>query len=246
MFELEKNVKSLPEMNESLKNVTNKINNFHQTAKNSILAISCILAEISNDPNKYLFGSGFDKIVDYTESLFGYKKAYTYKLIKISKFITIADKNGKKLDVGYILNDNLIQQLIDNDNFIQFKTIQDSDGFEYSTSQLLELIPLSQEQIEQNINELDSSLSCKELREVVKDIINPPIQTTAGDTVTDDTTDTSEAGTTPEIYLTDKERIMQMLEMCSKIQNEEIKALIINVFQKAIKRLEKINPTQTA
>ena len=246
MFELEKNVKSLPAMNDNLVTVTNKIKQFHQTAKNSILAISCILAEISNDPNKYLFGSGFDKIVDDTEELFGYKKAYTYKLIKISKFIKITEKQGKKLDVEYLLNDEMMQRLIDNDNYIKFNVLTDGDGFEYSTSQLLELIPLSQEQIEQNINELDSSLSCKELREVVKDIINPPIQTTATASDTDSTTDTPEAGTTPEIYLTDKERIMQMLEMCSKIQNEEIKALIINVFQKAIKRLEKINPTQTA
>ena len=87
MYEIEKNVKNLPEMSNTLMTVTNKINQFHQTAKNSILAISLILAEMAEKPNDYLLGSGFDKIVDYTEAVFGYKKAYTYKLIKISKFI---------------------------------------------------------------------------------------------------------------------------------------------------------------
>ena len=167
MFELEKNVKNLPEMSNTLITVTNKINQFHQNAKNSILAISLILAELAEKPNDYLFGSGFDKIVDYTEALFGYKKAYTYKLIKISKFIKITEKQGKKLDVEYLLNDDMMQRLIDNDNYIKFNVLTDSDGFEYSTSQLLELIPLTEKQIEDNLNTLDSSLSCKELRAVV-------------------------------------------------------------------------------
>ena len=244
MFELEKNVKSLPEMNESLKIVTNKINSFHQTAKNSILAISLILAEISNDPDKYLHGSGFDKIVDYTEAVFGYKKAYTYKLIKISKFIKITDKSGKKLDVGYILNDNLIQQLIDNGDFIKFDVLRDGDGFEYSTSQMLELIPMSRKAVEENSDVLDSSLSCKELRKIVKDLVNPPVETTAtaSDTVSTSNEETptgTSDGTDTAVELTDKDRIMQMLEISSSMENEEIKALIINVFQKALKKLDK-------
>lgn len=240
MFELtEKNVKNLPEMNNELLNVTNKINQYHQNAKNSILAISLILAEIAEKPNNYLFGSGFTKIADYAEEIFGYKKAYTYKLIKISKFINITEKTGKKLDVDYLLNDSMMQRLIDNDNFIQFKTIQDSDGFEYSTSQMLELIPLTTEQITENINALDSSLSCKELRAVVKDIVSPPIETTATATETDGKETTNGTIEETEVVLTDKDRILQMLEICSSMDNEEIKGLIINVFQKALKKLEK-------
>ena len=239
MYEIEKTIKEMPAMNANLMTVTNKINQFHQTAKNSILAISLILAEIAEKPNDYLIGSGFDKIVDYTEAVFGYKKAYTYKLIKISKFIKITDKQGKKLDVEYLLNDNLMQQLTDNDNYIKFDVLSDGDGFEYSTSQMLELIPLSRKAVEENSDILDSSLSCKELRAVVKKIINPNVETTATVSTSNEETPTG-TDTAPEIHLTDKEIILKMLELCSKMQNEEVKEKIINVFDKSLNLLEKV------
>ena len=239
MFELtEKNVKELPEMNDQLIKVTTKINHYHQNVKNAILAISMILSEIAEKPNDYLYGSGFSSLVDYTETIFGYKKAYTYKLIKISKFITIRDKNGKKLDVDYLLNDSMMQSLISNDNFIKFEILKDSDGFEYGTSQLLELIPLSKEQISEHLKDLDSSLSCKELRAVVKNILNPAIELTETDS-TESTTDSTESTTEEPEKLTDKERILKMLEICSSMENEEIKDLIVNVFQKALKKIER-------
>ena len=43
----------------------------------------------------------------------------------------------------------------------------------------------------------------------------------------------------PKKPLTDKERIMQMLEICSGMEEEGIKEPIIKVFQKALKALEK-------
>ena len=239
MFELKNLKKELPEMNAQLMQVTTKINHYHQNVKNSIMAISMILSEIAEKPNDYLYGSGFSSLVDYTETIFGYKKAYTYKLIKISKFITITDKNGKKLDVDYLLNDSLMEVLLQNDNFIKFDILKDSDGFEYGTSQLLELIPLSKEQIEENLKDLDSSLSCKELRAVVKNILNPAIELTETDS-TESTTDSTESTTEePEKQVTDKERIFSMLEICSGMENEEIKGLLVNVFQKALKKIEK-------
>jgi len=242
MFELsEKSIKNLPEMNEKLLEVTNKINQYHQNAKNSILAISLILAEIAEKPNKYLSGS-FDNIVDYAKDLFGYKKDYTYKLIRISRFIKLKDKTGENLPVDYLINDKMVDQLIENDNFISFNTLKDSDGFEFSTSQLLELLPLSKSEIEANIEVLDSSLSCKELRQIVKDIKNPPIEITATDSSTDSSTDSTTDSTQnieeTEKVLTDKDRILQMLEICSCMENEEIKQIIINVFEKALKKLK--------
>ena len=89
MLELmEKNQKSLPEMTENLKMVTEKIQHFESVAKNSILAISMILSDVAKKPNEYL-GTSFQTIAEYAECMFGYKKSYTYKLIKISKFVSI-------------------------------------------------------------------------------------------------------------------------------------------------------------
>ena len=240
MFEIEKNVKNMPEMNDALKLVTEKIDNYQKIAKNSILAISMILADVSEKPNNYLENSGFTTIAEYAETMFGYKKAYTYKLIKISKFVSITDNNGEKLSVEYLLNDSKLLELAENNNSLRINVLKDSDGFEYSTSQMLELLPLSSEQIQNHLIELDSSLSCKELRKIVKDIINPPIEVKVTETDTEsDTEEQKEEENTPEIVLTDNDRILKMLEICSEMENDDIKNKIINVFQKALKQLDK-------
>ena len=152
MFELiEKSNKGMGVIeNNMLRNATNKINEFHIVAKNSLLAISMILADIAEKPKEYLENSGFTSIADYAETMFNYKKAYTYKLIKISKFISIKEGNGEKLEIQSLINND-----INTDYYID--VLKDSDGFEFSPSQMLELIPLSSEQIQQHINDLDSS-----------------------------------------------------------------------------------------
>ena len=241
MFEItEKNQKNELEMNGSLKKVTEKINHFQNIAKNSIFAISLILADIAEKPKNYLENSGFATIADYTEEVFGYKKAYTYKMIKISKFINITDKNGEHLSVDYLLDDNKAFELTQSDNYVKINVLKDADGFDYSPSQMLEIIPLTSEQITDNLKDLDSSFSCKELRKIVKDIVNPPVIADATITDTEGSTESTEETTSETtVELTDKDRILQMLEITASLQNEEIKEKIVNVFQKSLKVLEK-------
>lgn len=233
MFELtEKNIKNEIEMTEDLRNATTKITQFHKIAKNSIYAISMVLTHIVEYPDKYFENSRFDSISQYAETMFGYKKSYTYKLIKISKFISIKDINGENLSVADLINDKI-------EGDYCFEVTKDLDGFEYSPSQLLELIPLTIEQIKDNSKILDSSLTCKELRAIVKDIINPPIEVKGEDTKGEDSKgEEQEEIKQEEIPLTDKERIMQMLEICATLENEGIKNKIVIVFQKSLKALE--------
>ena len=234
MFELTENSKKEITVIEEgmLKNATTKIAQFHEITKNAILGISMILADIADKPKEYLETSGFNTIAEYAEEVFGYKKAYTYKLIKISKFIKIKNKNNEIIDVSFLIDDKI-------EGDYTFESIADSDGFEFSPSQMLELIPLTEEQIKDNLKELDSSLTCKELRAIVKDIVTPPVETTATDSTesTEPTESTEQEEKTP--VLTDKDRILKMLEICSEMGNEEIKDKIINVFQKSLKALEK-------
>lgn len=214
-----------------LKNATTKITQFHKIAKNAILGISMVLADIADKPKEYLESTGFNTIAEYTESIFGYKKAYTYKLIRIAKFISIKGINGESLSVSDLINDKI-------EGDYNFETIADNDGFEYSPSQMLELIPLTDEQFKENIAILDSSLTCKELRAIVKDIVNPPINTTSSDS-SEPSEEKQEENKEEEIPLTDKDRILQMLEICSNMEDEGIKEKIVNVFQKSLKALEK-------
>ena len=236
MFELmEKNQKKdvVVIENDMLKNATDKINQYHTITKRAILGISMILANIAEYPSTYFENSKYSTIAEYAEEMFGYKKSYTYKLIKISKFISIKDIKGENvIPVKSLINNEI------NTDYI-FDVVKDADGFEYSPSQMLELIPLNEEQLKDNIKELDSALTCKELRSIVKDIISPPVETTATDS-TESTEPTEQENKEEEKPpLTDKERIMQMLEICSGMENIDIKDKIINVFQKSLKALEK-------
>ena len=234
MFELmEKNQKDVVVIeNDMLKNATNKINQYHTITKRAILGISMILADIADKPKEYLENSGFNSIAEYAEEIFGYKKAYTYKLIKISKFIAIKDIEGKDIPVKSLIDDK-----IDADYW--FDVIKDSDDFEFSPSQMLELIPLTNQQIEDNLKELDSSLTCKELRSIVKDIVNPPIEIKGEESKEDKEQEDNKEEEKEKIELTDKDRILQMLEICSNIESEDIKTKIVNVFQKSLKLLER-------
>ena len=234
MFELmENSKKEITVMNEGmLKNATEKITQFHKIAKNAILGISLILSDIADKPKEYLESSGFNSIAEYTEEVFGYKKAYTYKLIRISKFISIKNIEGENIPIKDLIDDKITTDY-------KFETITDADGFEYSTSQMLELIPLTEQQFKDNIKELDSSLTCKELRSIVKDIVNPPIVVKGEESKKDSTEHTDEDKQEEKIELTDKDRILQMLEICSNMENIEIKEKIVNVFQKSLKALEK-------
>ena len=228
MFELSESTKKEITINEGmLKNATTKITQFHKIAKNAILGISMVLSDIADKPKEYFENSKYSTIADYAEEMFGYKKSYTYKLIRISKFVSIKSINGEPLSISDLIEDKI------NVDYT-FETIADSDGFEYSPSQMLELIPLTDNQFIENIKELDSSLTCKELRALVKDIVNPPIEVKG-----ESSEENKEEDKQEEIPLTDKEKIMQMLEICSTLEDAGIKEKIINVFQKSLKALEK-------
>ena len=236
MFELqESSKKEVTVLGEGmLKIATEKIGAFQQIAKNSIYAISMILANIAEYPATYFENTSYATIADYAEEMFGYKKSYTYKLIKISKFIKIKSKTNEIIGVDKLLKDE-----IESDYW--FDIIKDSDGFEFSPSQLLELIPLTTQQIEDNIKTLDSALTCKELRSIVKDIVNPPIETKGEESSEENKEENKEDNKEEEKAppLTDKDRILQMLEICSNIESEDIKTKIVNVFQKSLKLLER-------
>ena len=235
MFEImEKNQKDVVVIeNDMLKNATTKINQYHAITKRAIFGISMILENIAEYPSAYFENSGFNSIADYAETMFGYKKSYTYKLIKISKFISIKDIKGENvIPVKSLINNEI------NTDYI-FDVVKDEDGFEFSPSQLLELIPLTKEQIEENIKILDSSLTCKELRSIVKDIVNPPIEVKGESTEQEEDKQEDNKEEEAPTPLTDKERIMQMLEICSGMEDTVIKEKIINVFQKSLKSLEK-------
>ena len=233
MFELmEKNNKEEIAMSEGmLKNATEKIIQYHKITKNAILGISMVLADIADKPKEYLENTQFSTIAEYAEEMFGYKKAYTYKLIKIARFVSIKSINGETLSIADLINDKI------NVGYT-FDVIKDVDGFEYIPSQMLELIPLTENQFKENIVNLDSSLTCKELRSIVKDIISPPIEVKGESNESIEQEDKEqEEEKTP--ILTDKDRILQMLEICSGMEDGGIKEKIINVFQKSLKALEK-------
>ena len=73
---------------------------------------------------------------------------------------------------------------------------------------MLELIPLTENQFIDNIKELDSALTCKELRAIVKDIISPPIETTGTE---------SNESIEQEDKEQEEEKIIQLTDKDSKV-----------------------------
>lgn len=191
--------------NELLDNATNQIKSNILVANRSIFSTALILNDMKSNPVTYFTGTDFKSLEDYGSKIFGFKKAYIYKLCQICRFVT-KDDNG-------------------------IHVLTDSDGIEYNVSQLIEMIPLSDKMITDNAESLDAGLSCKELRENVKKIVNPSIETTASETESKK----SDNQTKDASIETDVDRVNKILEIASNIENSEAKEKFINFMSKWIK-----------
>lgn len=191
--------------NEMLDNATKQIKNNIIIANRSIFSTALILNDMKSNPVTYFTNTDFKSLEDYGSKIFGFKKAYIYKLCQICRFVT-KDDNG-------------------------IHVLTDCDGIEYNVSQLIEMIPLSDKMISDNANLLDAGLTCKELRENVKQIVNPSIEATASE----NTSKKSENQTKDAEIETDVDRVNKILEIASNFENTEAKDKFIAFMSKWIK-----------
>lgn len=132
------------QLSKSLANTTDKINKLQLNMKKSLLAIAKILSDIKAEEVKK---AGFKNVAHYAEVVFGYKKAMTSNLIRIGTQYVVHDKN-------------------------KYYTILENDGSDFTVSQLQECLKLDVATVQDLVEEktITADMTCKEIREVVKEI----------------------------------------------------------------------------
>lgn len=159
------------QLTKTLAGTTDKINKLQLNMKKSLLAIAKILSDIKVEEVKK---AGFKSVSHYAEVVFGYKKAMASNLIRIGAQYVVHDKN-------------------------KYYTILEENGNDFTVSQLQEILKLDVATVQDLVEEktITADMSCKEIREVVKELTTDNTEETAEDTadiadIADTTEDTVE------------------------------------------------------
>lgn len=141
--------------NITLDGVTKSIFSAINTSANCQFEIAVMLENVKSNEKTMFKGTDFKNIEDYGNRMFGFKRAYIYKLINITRF----------LDVNEIVMNG------SGSKYLEIKPLCDSDGYSFGLSQLVELTRLSDKEVNDNIALLDAGDSCKTIREKVDKIL---------------------------------------------------------------------------
>lgn len=187
------------QLSKTLANTTDKINKLQLNMKKSLLAIAKILSDIKAEDVKK---AGFKNVAHYAEVVFGYKKAMTSNLIRIGSQYVVHDKN-------------------------KYYTILENDGSDFTVSQLQECLKLDVATVQDLVEEktITADMTCKEIREVVKEITTDTEEKET-DTAEEKETDTAEERTKDflenfeDSFEKFKKDCEVFLEECEKIERD--------------------------
>lgn len=137
-------------LSSGLEKTTEKINKLQVNMKKSLLAIAKTLSDIKPDDVKKC---GFKNVAHYAEVVFGYKKVMTSNLIRIGTQYVVHDKN-------------------------KYYTILEDNGVDFTVSQLQECLKLDVADVQELVEEktITADMTCKEIREVVKELTTDPVE----------------------------------------------------------------------
>ena len=208
---------------EKLVNLTNSVKALKEIQKRSDYGIAFALNLINKHHKEEIKEIGYKNVEDYAYSNFNYSKSTFHNYVKIAeRFIT------PRLDVRKAISSECfeITTIMTNDSFT---VLEDVDGYSFSISQMLEMLPLSDEQIEEHIEEFFASDTTKTIRNKVN-AIRAGIETTATETGAEGA-GAEGAGNAPS---DDTSRILAILEIVNKLENEEIRNKLIEVINSVI------------
>lgn len=182
-------------LTKSLANTTDKINKLQLNMKKSLLAIAKILSDIKTEDVKK---AGFKNVAHYAEVVFGYKKAMISNLIRIGTQYVVHDKN-------------------------KYYTILKNDSSDFTVSQLQECLKLDVATVQDLVEEktITADMSCKEIREVVKELTTDTAEETE-----EKETDTAEEITNDflvnfeDAFEKFKKDCEMFMEECEKIERD--------------------------
>lgn len=183
------------QLSKTLANTTDKINKLQINMKKSLLAIAKILSDIKADDVKK---DGFKNVAHYAEVVFGYKKAMTSNLIRIGSQYVVRDKN-------------------------KYYTVLEDNGVDFTVSQLQECLKLDVATVQELVEEktITTDMTCKEIREVVKELTTDTAEETE-----EKETDTAEERTNDflenfeDAFEKFKKDCEMFMEECEKIERD--------------------------
>ena len=173
--------------------------------------------------------TGCKDVIEYGKKFLNYEKSQVNFLIQLAdKYIAIDEST------------DTVPALAD----FKYYVIKDSDGYTMRIGQLQEIISVDKEKVLEAIESgtIDATSTQKELREWKKAVKNT-IDTTATENDTDTTATENDTDKTAidssETQMSDKERLMTILNIISGIENEEVATALTKAVEKAGKILAK-------
>ena len=220
---------------EKLVNLTNSIRTLNEIQKRSDYAIAFALNLINKHHKDEIKEIGYKNVEEYAYSNFNYSKSTFHNYVKIAeRFITPC------VDVRKSISSECfeITNIMTNDSFT---VLEDIDGYSFSISQMLEMLSLTDKEIEEHLEEFSAGDTTKTIRNKVN-AIRSAIVTTATESEAEPGAETgaeagAEAGaeTIPGGTLSDDtSRILAILEIVNKLENDEIKNKLVEVLNSVI------------
>lgn len=209
--------------------------------RRSDYAIAYVLNLIKKHHKDDVKELGFENVEKYAEYHFGFSKSTYHAYTKVSeRFITPVVETRKCLTTNVEITDlaNIVAET-------SFEVLTDVDGYEFSISQMLELLPLTESELKEHLEEFSSGDTTKAIREKVKSI-RSAIETTATDTDTatdstdtttdntDTATDSTDTATDTSEPMTDNKRLLTILAIANDIENENFKNTLIELLNQFI------------
>ena len=141
--------------NKDLTKATNTIFKLGDAIKKNLYNVAYIMAKV--EETECYMEDGFKNVHEWSMTTFGFKKSASYSLLKIGKEYTreiAVENNGKVKVIGYGSN------LVDDEN-----------NEDFTTTQIECMLPLGHEVAEMLVEceEITPSMSCKEIKKVVKE-----------------------------------------------------------------------------
>ena len=231
---------------EKLVNLTKSVKVLKEIQKRSDYGIAFALNLINKHHKEEIKRIGYKNVEDYAYSNFNYSKSTFHNYVKIAeRFIT------PRLDVRKAISSNSfeITSIMTNDSFT---VLEDVDGYSFSISQMLEMLPLTDDEIETHLEEFSAGDTTKSIRNKVN-AIRSAIATTATDTeeqaaeqVAEQAAEAGAEGAgavgagagagagTGNAPSDDTSRILAILEIVNKLENEEIRNKLVDVINSVI------------
>ena len=232
---------------EKLTNLTNSISLLKEVQKRSDYGIAYALNIINKHHKEEIKRLGYKNVEEYAFSKFDYSKSTFHNYVKIAeRFIRPKVEMRKTIssdtfDVTTIMGANT------------FSVLEDIDGYPFTISQMLEMLPLSDEQIHEHLEEFSAGDTTKTIRNKVN-AIRSSIETTATETGAEgagaegaraegagaegagaEGAGAEGAGTvTNNQPFDDTSRILAILEIVNKLENEEIRNKLVEAINSVI------------